>query len=1455
MHLFFQAGKKKNLLKIILATVIAIFIIITLFISFNNYFVGNLQGFILSPNFVYEGSDLNLILSLRKSSDGEPVSGAKISINFSDSAGKFIETQNIITDPNGNANISQLIPTDSKENVNILAFVKSNVGNINIKKTIPIKTSEKIDVFIDKNEYLPGENIFLQCRISSKNASHGDRNLNIKLIDKEGKILYSKTEKTEAYGFFTGKIPIGKLLKNDTYKINVSTSKALFEKKIKIGYANSFSDMKIDVIPPYFVSGEKSKIKISCKDKKITEKTKLTLLIREYSDSDKIYERKLFGVLDSSGNFSVDYVPSDLKKISAKSPNYIDINAIITQNNDEYSYSKSYPLSKEQILTFFIPEDSFLTSGLKNRLFIFTCLPDGTPIETNIKAELIDKTLNLKTSSEGITEFFLDPAFEKGHVPLFTVIDKNNKKSIVPFDISEYSKPVDFTISTKDVCFDSSNIIPLTINSLDKKVNFIVFLLKNGEIVSSQTVKASLNLNSAKTEIQIPKGLSGFCKISVIKIDAEGNLQGKNIPIYIMGRDTLSVEVNSDKKIYAPEDKAKITFKMNNLNGVIFTYLEKNNSCSNFIEELLLNISSDFPLNGLIDKLNSYPKPIQMESENIQNLFRVILSKNKTLENDILFEDLYKQALQSGYEFKINYYKSIFSCLMKIFLWVAILSFLVLFFLTIKLSFISIFSKKEKISEFLPDETAGAVAFNIGIPLTFFISFLSLICLMTIKQLDINTLFMSRNIIWINAIVVVSLFLYLLTIRHFIDKHTVKQLDKTFLNILSVMFIYILSLTLSCTMTIIAYINLWGLWNYKSLFITNISLSEFVLLTFLIMPFLTLTVTFLRFDVFENNKIYKPIFLSLSFLCCLFIIFMSFFGYKKFVTSNNFLTILSSADKIVKNIESNVEQKDIQKNNYKQFEILHDRISSMSVYPDKEGNGTAIFTIPDIVGDMTVKTHVFTENGSYYAPEIKVKSEKDFLFSIDSPEVINIGENKIGYIKIKNKTNKKRKVSLICKGTGSISLNCKKKGNFYLNPNEEIVKKFEIKVIASGIGEIRAKIISDSYFKQIDRKIKIISPYKIISRTTGGKLGGSISQKVRLSDIEFKNLSNIEVSFYPNILSHYYNCDSFFDKDSPKYAVYYSDLIKIKLMRLKNMKEKGIEGIDKIEEDLVRLIQDLLTFENKDGSFKILDNSQSPIVVSVSAFESLNECFSGIYQDEENLNKIYNYLISKQKENGSWEENERTTAKVAYVMSKSKFKESAEFKKAIDYLKKNALDSFDPYTLSYTALALSSIDIETTEQFAGIINKNVLHTHEMCYWNALSGLYSYDQGIETDVQATALCIRVLMSVKGYDDVVRRGINFLLQERAENGTWYSTSASVDVLETIGKIFENVSEDYFSINLNINSHDFKCIYLNGQKETPKITIDKKYVKKENIIKITSPNSEVGSYLITINTFDKN
>ena len=124
MHLFFQAGKKKNLLKIILATTISIFVIITLWISFSNYFIGNLQGFIFAPNFVYEGSNLNLVLSLRKSSDGEPVEGGKISIIFSDLTGKFIDSQNLETDKNGNANISQLIPTDCKDNVNIFASVK-----------------------------------------------------------------------------------------------------------------------------------------------------------------------------------------------------------------------------------------------------------------------------------------------------------------------------------------------------------------------------------------------------------------------------------------------------------------------------------------------------------------------------------------------------------------------------------------------------------------------------------------------------------------------------------------------------------------------------------------------------------------------------------------------------------------------------------------------------------------------------------------------------------------------------------------------------------------------------------------------------------------------------------------------------------------------------------------------------------------------------------------------------------------------------------------------------------------------------------------------------------------------------------------------------------------------------------------------------------------------------------
>ena len=104
------------------------------------------------------------------------------------------------------------------------------------------------------------------------------------------------------------------------------------------------------------------------------------------------------------------------------------------------------------------------------------------------------------------------------------------------------------------------------------------------------------------------------------------------------------------------------------------------------------------------------------------------------------------------------------------------------------------------------------------------------------------------------------------------------------------------------------------------------------------------------------------------------------------------------------------------------------------------------------------------------------------------------------------------------------------------------------------------------------------------------------------------------------------------------------------------MREKGIEGSDKIEEQLIKLIQDLLAFENKDGSFNTFENSKSEIIISASAFESLNECFDLIYKDEENLNKIYDFLASNQKEDGSWEENERTTSKVAYVLSKSKYK-------------------------------------------------------------------------------------------------------------------------------------------------------------------------------------------------------
>ena len=1455
MHLFFQAGKKKNLLKIILATTISIFIIITLWISFSNYFIGNLQGFIFAPNFVYEGSNLNLVLSLRKSSDGEPVEGGKISIIFSDLTGKFIDSQNLETDKNGNANISQLIPTDCKDNVNIFASVKSKFGKISLKKVIPIKYSEKIDVFTDKNEYLPGDDVYLQCRISSKNISHGDRNLHLKLIDKEGKLLYSKTEKVESYGFFVGKIPIGKMIKHDTYKINISTSKASFEKEIKIGNSNSFSNVKLEVNPPYFISGKKNEIKVSSdeSDRKFEEGTQITLLITEYSDSKKISEKTFSNVTDSTGKFSIDYIPSKLENSAYNPNNYIDIKTVIKyQNNDEINYSKSYPFSKNQFLTFFIPEDSYLTYGFQNRLFIFTCFPDGTPAETDIIVKLRDKKINLATSSEGISEIMIDPALEKGHVPIFTIYDKKGQKIEIPFDISQYSKLGDFTVSTENVFFKNDQKIPITIKSLDKNETFFVFLSKNKEIISSQTVNA--NSNTAKTEIQIPNETYGFCKIIISKIDSEGNLHEKNIPIYVFGENPISIALSSDKKIYQPEEQAKISFKFKD-KGIIFTSLEKDSPYSEIIEDFISDVSTDFPLKGIIDKLNELPKPIQISSKKIQNIFRIILNKNETTENEISFENLYKQAIQSGYTFKINYYKSIFSIILKIFLWIAILSFLAMLFFTLRLCYISIFSKKEKIAEFSADETAGAIAFNMGIPLTFFVSFLSFISIMAIKQLDINTLFISRNIIWINAVIVVSLFLYLLTIRHFIHKHTIKKLDKPFLNVLSVMFIYILSLTLCCSMTIIAYTNLWNLWNYRTLFVTNISLSEFVALTFLIMPVLTLTITFLKFDVFENNKIYKPIFLSISLFLSLFIIIMSFLGYSKFISSNNFLNILSSADK-VKDVVTIQEQKEIQKKEYKKFEIPNDKIASTSVYPDNDGNGTAIFKIPNILGNLKIKTSVFTENGKYSAPEINIKSEKDILFNINTSDYMYQGDSQTCYINIKNRTPKTKKITLNCKISGDISLKDKKKNkfNFYISPNNEITKKIEIISKGNDFGKITAQITSGSYSEQIEKDIKILHPFNLYTRTSGGKLGGDISQKIRLSNDEFKKFSKIELSFYPDMLSNYCNCDLVFEKESPKYAIFYSDLIKIKLMRLKKMREKGIEGSDKIEEQLIKLIQDLLAFENKDGSFNTFENSKSEIIISASAFESLNECFDLIYKDEENLNKIYDFLASNQKEDGSWEENERTTSKVAYVLSKSKYKDRPELKKALDYLKKNAMDSFDPYTLAYTALALASIDTEATEQFAGIINKNVLHTHELCYWNSLSNLYSYSQGIESDTQATALCIRALMSVKGYDDVIRRGINYLLQERSANGTWFSTSASTDVLETLNKIFGDISEEVTNININVNNHNFKSVYLKGQKAISKVIIDKKYIQKDNTIKISSPLSNSGTYLISLYTFDK-
>ncbi len=249
---------------------------------------------------------------------------------------------------------------------------------------------------------------------------------------------------------------------------------------------------------------------------------------------------------------------------------------------------------------------------------------------------------------------------------------------------------------------------------------------------------------------------------------------------------------------------------------------------------------------------------------------------------------------------------------------------------------------------------------------------------------------------------------------------------------------------------------------------------------------------------------------------------------------------------------------------------------------------------------------------------------------------------------------------------------------------------------------------------------------------------------------------------------------------------------------LKQTKQASPEIQMKAENYIALGYQRLLTFEVPGGGFSLFGQAPASVMLSAKGLLEFSDMAKVYPVDPALIDRTRKWLLSQQKSDGiwpgtaAWDHPPETpgdplplTAIVAWSLIESGGKNEAGVSRAIGYLKEKASGATDPYTLALIANALVANDPSdsATRTMLAQLDQSKTIDGETVYWAIKSSSFTGAYGAAGNVETTALAVYALIKAQAYPDSAQRGITYLIQKKAPNGTWGSTQATILALRAL------------------------------------------------------------------------
>ncbi len=486
---------------------------------------------------------------------------------------------------------------------------------------------------------------------------------------------------------------------------------------------------------------------------------------------------------------------------------------------------------------------------------------------------------------------------------------------------------------------------------------------------------------------------------------------------------------------------------------------------------------------------------------------------------------------------------------------------------------------------------------------------------------------------------------------------------------------------------------------------------------------------------------------------------------------------------------------------------------------DKQGRAHLKFKLADNITTWKMSVVGSTVDGEIGIAEKEFRAFQPFFAEHDPPKVLTEGDEISLPVVLRNYLDKAQTVNAEIKPESWFELlgAARKRADVKAGDAGQVV--FDFRAIASvKDGKQRVTAFGSDANDAIEKPVSVHPDGEEVAQTASEVFGESGSLEINVPTDAIKGSVLAELKIYPNLMAHAlegiegilqrpYGC-----AEQTISSTYPNVMI---LRYLEPQSEKLSAPMRKIAEKARRYAQAgyerLLGYRAESGGFGYWGRGEADLALTAYALRFLNDARDFIGVDEDVIADTRKFILSQQQLDGRWlprywnekEDAKRTalnTAFIARVLAMEKSKEvkadkafAAAVGRAFDYLAKRIEEIDEPYLIaSYALAAMDAGERRGAEKAVSKLRTLAREEAGTSYWNLESNTPFYGWGLAGRIETTALAVNALkrdgaMGLQGdrekSEDLMNRGLLFLLRNKDRYGVWLSTQATINVLDTL------------------------------------------------------------------------